>query len=172
MVTTNASAAASRRDSAGESRCTRTKSEPKEATMAMDLIAGRAAPGGLAPPVGPPGPPPPGLAALLGAAGPPPDQSGMPPDQSQQLSEPEALDNVLSAIDDYMSIGTLSEQDKLIAEKMSTMAQQLKASNEKMSDQLSGGSPAARKALSGAAGGALSPGNGGGGGGGGGQGGY
>jgi hypothetical protein len=100
--------------------------------------------------------PPPDLAALLGAGGggPPP---GEPPPTSEPTigadspnaggSEVEALDEVLVAIDAYMAIPTVSEQERLIAEKMSTMAQQLKAQNEKMSDQISGGSPAARKAF-------------------------
>lgn len=60
-------------------------------------------------------------------------------------SELDALDIILTGIDNYMAIPTVSEQERLIMEKCSTMVQQLKAQNEKMSDQISGGSPAARK---------------------------
>jgi hypothetical protein len=108
--------------------------------------------------------PPPDLAALLGAggpgagptpmpgpeAGPPPGPPGPSPGADSANaggSELEALDTILQDIDAYLAIPTVSEGEKLIAEKMSTMAQQLKAQNEKMSDQISGGSPAARKAF-------------------------
>src|SRR5262245_59272110 len=133
----------------------------------MDLIAGRAAP----PDVGPGGPgpgagPPPDLAAALGlGGGPPPDAgpppAGPPPDLAPPGptpgadnpeaggSELDALDVILAGIENYMAIPTVLEQERLIAEKMSTMAQQLKAQNEKMSDQISGGSPAARKVFGG-----------------------
>src|SRR5262245_13458552 len=126
--------------------------------MAMDLIAGRAAPPDAGPPPGPgPGGPGPGaggpdLAALLGMGG------GGPPEAAEQTpgvdnpeggSEVEALDVILAAIDNYMGIPTVSEQERLIMEKCSTMVQQLKAQNEKMSDQISGGSPAARKVFGG-----------------------
>lgn len=135
--------------------------------MAMDLIAGRGAP--MGPPSGPgpggpgpggpaPGPGGPDLAALLGAgAG---DQGATPgaDNPAEGGSELEALDAVLSAIDGYMQIPTVSEQERLLAEKMSTIAQQLKASNEKMADQISGGSPAARKAFGGGGGGGPAPG--------------
>src|SRR5262245_12907469 len=118
---------------------------------AMDLIAGRAAPPDMGP--GGPGPgagPPPDLAALLGMGG------GGPPEAAENEqtpgvdspeggSEVEALDVVLSAIENYMGIPTVSEQEKLIMEKCSTMVQQLKAENEKMSDQMTDGAPAARK---------------------------
>lgn len=62
-------------------------------------------------------------------------------------SEVDALDGILMAIDAYIAIPSVSEQERLMAEKMKTMAQQLKAQNEKMADDLSGNTPALRKAV-------------------------
>jgi hypothetical protein len=113
----------------------------------MDLISGAAAPGmvgaGAPEPGGPaPGPGGADLAALLGG-GPTPGV-----DNTQQGgSELDALDQIAIAIDAYIQIPTVEESERLIAEKMKTMVQQLKASNEKMADQVSGGSPAQRKAI-------------------------
>jgi hypothetical protein len=114
--------------------------------VAMDLIAGAAAPEmvGAGPgPGGPglgPGGPPPDLAALLGGATP-----GV--DSQEGGSELDALEQISIAVDAYMQIPTVEESERLIAERIKTMVQQLKANNEKMSDQMSGGSPALRKAL-------------------------
>lgn len=101
------------------------------------------------------GPPPPGLADVLGMPqrpGPGNPGPGLGPTPGADSpnaggSELEALDAILEAVDAYLAIPTVSEGEKLIAEKISTMAQQLKAQNEKMADQISGGSPAARKAF-------------------------
>jgi hypothetical protein len=121
--------------------------------MAMDLIAGRAAPPDMGPPPGAEAGPPPDLAGLLGMGGGGPEAPPGPTpgvDAPTGGSELEALDIILTGIDNYMAIPTVSEQEKLIMEKVSTMVQQLKAQNEKMSDQISGGSAAARKVFGGA----------------------
>jgi hypothetical protein len=102
----------------------------------MDFLAGQ----GAQPAVG--GAPAGGdLAALLGGATPGADNP------AEGGSEVDALDQVLMAIDAYIAIPSVSEQERLVAEKMKTMAQQLKADNEKMADEISGGSPAQRKAV-------------------------
>jgi hypothetical protein len=62
-------------------------------------------------------------------------------------SEVDALDAILMAVDAYIAIPSVSEQERLEAEKMKTMAQKLKAQNEKMADELSGQTPALRKAV-------------------------
>jgi hypothetical protein len=98
---------------------------------------------------------------LLGAGGGPPAPEGGPTPGADAGGEIDALDAILAAIDNYMSIPTVSEQERLMAEKMSTLAQQLKASNEKMADQISGGSPAARKAFGSGGGGGAPAGGGG-----------
>jgi hypothetical protein len=114
--------------------------------VAMDLIAGAAAPGmvGAGPGPGGPGPgpggPPPDLAALLGGATP-----GV--DSMEGGSELDALDDILVACRAYMAIPTVEESERLEMEKVTTIVQGLKAKNEKMADQMSGGSPALRKAL-------------------------
>lgn len=116
--------------------------------MAMDLIGGAGPPALQGGGPGPGAPSPADLAAVLGipAGGPPPGPSpGV--DNPAGGSELDALDAISAAIDSYMQIPTVEESERLIAEKMSTMVQQLKASNEKMADQISGGNPAMRKAL-------------------------
>jgi hypothetical protein len=108
----------------------------------MDLISGAAAPGMVGAGAPEPGGAGPDLAALLGG-GPTPGV-----DNTQQGgSELDALDQIAIAIDAYIQIPTVEESERLIAEKMKTMVQQLKAQNEKMADQVSGGSPAQRKAI-------------------------
>ena len=82
------------------------------------------------------------LASLLGA-GPTPGVD----DPQQGGSELDALDAILMSIDDYIAIPTVSEQERLQAEQMKTMAQKLKADNEKMADEISGENPAMRKSL-------------------------
>jgi hypothetical protein len=109
--------------------------------MVMDMMAGGPPPGAAAPPAGGPD-----LAAALGlGAAPPPPTQGV--DNPAGGSELDALDAILQAIDAYMAIPTVDEGERLKAEKMSTLAQELKAQNQKMSDQLSGANPALRKAL-------------------------
>ena len=119
--------------------------------MAMDLISGR----GLPPPDAGGGAPPPDLAALLGMGGGGPPGGGAPmappeapPEEpAAPTSEVDAIRAILDAIETYKTIGSVDESERLIAEKMSTMAQQLLANNEKMADELTGGSSAMRKVL-------------------------
>jgi hypothetical protein len=108
--------------------------------MAMDMIAGRAAPAG----------PPPDLAALLGGgppAGPPAPVRLPGVDAPAGGSELDALDDILAACEAYKAIPTVEESERLEIEKVTTIVQGLKAQNEKMSDEITGGSPALRKAL-------------------------
>jgi hypothetical protein len=109
--------------------------------MAMDMMTGGAPPSGG-------GGGAPDLATALGMGGAP---AGGPTDAATGGGgDPEvvALDAILAAIDAYIQIPSVDENEKLQAEKMSTIAQQLKAANQKMSDQISGANPALRKALS------------------------
>jgi hypothetical protein len=108
--------------------------------VAMDFLAG--APAGAGPPPGGGGDP---LAALLGPQGPPPDgrTAGVDPGGS----ELDALDDILVACRAYMAIPTVEESERLEMEKVTTIVQKLKAQNEKMADEVTGGSPAIRKAL-------------------------
>jgi hypothetical protein len=88
------------------------------------------------------------LAALLGGGEPaPPGPSPGVDDPAQGGSELDALDQIAMAIDAYIVIPSVDESERLKAEKMKTMVQELKAANEKMADQLSGGNPALRKAI-------------------------
>lgn len=103
----------------------------------MDFMAGPP-PEGAAPPMD--------LMAALGGGAPGLPQEA-PPEQAGPGSEIEALDAILAAIEAYKGISTVDESERLQAEKMSTIAQQLKAQNEKMTDQVTGASPALRKAL-------------------------
>lgn len=99
--------------------------------MAMDFLAG------AGPPAAPPGGP--DLAAALGGGGGGADE--------EPLSEVEALDAILMACHDYAAIPTVEESERLEIEKVTTIVQQLKAKNEKMSDSITGANPAMRKAL-------------------------
>lgn len=88
----------------------------------------------------------PDLASVLGAA---PQMGQEPPSPGVDGGggELDALDQIAMAIDAYIQLPTVEEGERLIAEKMKTMVQQLKAQNEKMSDEITGGNPALRKAL-------------------------
>lgn len=62
-------------------------------------------------------------------------------------SEVQTLKDLLGLADSYKSIGTVTEQERAQMEKVTTIIQTLLASNEKMSDQMSGATPALRKAF-------------------------
>ena len=102
----------------------------------LDALFG--AEGGMAPPAADP------LAALMGGAEPPPEQA--PPADSGN-AEIEALQTMISMGRDYTDLPTVTEQERVQMEKCLTIFQQLLASNEQMSDQISGASPALRKAF-------------------------
>lgn len=67
-------------------------------------------------------------------------------------SEVETLKNMLGLADEYGRIPTVTEQERAQIEQARTILQRLLASNEKMSDQMTGATPALRKAFGGAGG--------------------
>jgi hypothetical protein len=107
----------------------------------MDFLAGAAAPEMMG--AGAPAAPAaggPDLAALLGPT------PGVD-DPAEGGSEIDALDAILMACDAYIAIPSVTEQERYVIEQCKSNVQKLKAQNEKMADQISGGTPAARKAL-------------------------
>ena len=56
------------------------------------------------------------------------------------------LKQLLSIADSFKQIGTVTEQERAQIEKVTTILQTLLAQNEKMSDQMTGATPALRKA--------------------------
>lgn len=62
-------------------------------------------------------------------------------------SEVQTLKDLLGLADTYKTIGTVTEQERAQMEKVTTILQTLLASNEKMSDQMTGATPALRKAF-------------------------
>ena len=68
-------------------------------------------------------------------------------DPAQGGSEVDALRLLISAARDYTAIPTVEESEKLEVEKCITIFQKLLADNQRMADQMIGGSPALRKAL-------------------------
>jgi hypothetical protein len=105
----------------------------------MDLLSGPAAPEMM----GAPGGGGSDLAALLGAGGPTPGVDN----PAEGGSEVDALDDILMALDAYIAIPSVTEKERLTIEKCKTYVQQLKADNEKMAEEISGSTPALRKAV-------------------------
>jgi hypothetical protein len=62
-------------------------------------------------------------------------------------SEVDTLKEMLGLGRQYLDIPTVTEQERAQMEKATTVLQQLLASNEKMSEQLTGAAPAMRKAF-------------------------
>lgn len=94
--------------------------------------------GGLPPSIPDPEP----QAAAAPAPSPAPAPSG----------EVETLKALLGMARDYTVIPSVTEQERAQMEKVTTIVQTLLASNEKMSDQMTGATPALRKAYGGAGG--------------------
>jgi hypothetical protein len=118
--------------------------------------------GGGGPPPGPPleGPAPggeaegapPDLAALLGGGPPPggPPEGQLPPptpEGGEGAGEIDSLKGLLGMGQDYMQIPGVTEGEKAQMMKALNIIQKLLADNEKMEDQVMGGSQAQRKAL-------------------------
>lgn len=72
-----------------------------------------------------------------------------PPAPSGGGGEVETLKSMLGLADEYKRLPSVTEQERAQIEKATTILQSLLASNEKMSDQMSGATPALRKALGG-----------------------
>ncbi len=89
----------------------------------------------------PPSIPDPEAMAAPGAA--PPTEGAAP------ASEVQTLKDLLGMANSFKGIGTVTEQERSQIEKVTTILQQLLASNEKMSDQMTGATPALRKAFGG-----------------------
>lgn len=77
----------------------------------------------------------------------PPTSLPASPETAAPASEVETLKSLLGLADEYRSIPTVSEQERVQIEKVTTILQTLLAQNEKMSDQLTGATPALRKAF-------------------------
>ena len=60
-------------------------------------------------------------------------------------SESDLLKAMLTFAHDYKALPTVTEQERLQMEQATTILQRLLASNEKLGDQATGGSPAMRK---------------------------
>jgi len=58
----------------------------------------------------------------------------------------QTLKDMLGMADGYKSISSVTEQERAQMEKVTSVLQTLLASNEKMSDQMTGATPALRKA--------------------------
>lgn len=100
-------------------------------------------PEAAAAPAGPSAPP--DLGAAPAEAGPPP-QEGPPAGGGDEVS---TLKDLLGMADSYKSIGTVTEQERAQMEQVTSILQKLLASNEKMSQQLTGANPATMKAFGG-----------------------
>ena len=69
-----------------------------------------------------------------------------PPGETSPPSEVQTLKDMLGMADGYKSISSVTEQERAQMEKVTSVLQTLLASNEKMSDQMTGATPALRKA--------------------------
>jgi hypothetical protein len=99
------------------------------------------------------------LTMLEGAAGgggapadlppsiPDPEAGMLPPESAGGGDEVGTLKEMLGLADTYKSLPTVTEQERAKMEKATTVLQDLLASNEKMSEQLTGAAPAMRKAF-------------------------
>jgi hypothetical protein len=111
------------------------------------LLAPGGTPPAAAPADLPPSIPDPGAAAA--GATPPATPAATPDAVDAPNSEVGVLKEMLGLVDAYKGIPTVTEQERAQAEKVGTILQSLLASNEKMSDQVTGATPALRKAYGG-----------------------
>jgi hypothetical protein len=98
----------------------------------------------------PPSIPDPEAGAASAAAG---GAATAPAAETASRGEIETLKQLLGLADDYKRIPSVTEQERAQMEQVTSVVQKLLASNEQMSDQMSGATPALRKAFAGGAGG-------------------
>lgn len=73
----------------------------------------------------------------------PPSDGG--PGGAPPADEVGTLKDLLGLADSYLSLPTVTEQERAKMQKVTTVLQELLASNEKMAEQVSGAQPALRK---------------------------